>query len=252
MNPPRTPAAIPVLLLLLALLGSTAFRLLRPGSGEIQNGALAEGGGTRSSSGPAVASAEDPGMPAPGTAKHSDRRTVEGDAPPPGPADDRFGAPDPIDGDLPEVIRSQVRALVPAGHSMVAGGHLLADGSREFTVITPKWMELPGGSKQIEMEVELLTLDEAGVKSAGLDTLLTGERKSEQNAEVWTPEELARTMKDIDQAALDSKPRIVTSPGSPAKITLGTAGKASFELGLSANGTADGGFELTTDLKRID
>ena len=182
-----------------------------------------------------------------GPAKHSDRRPRDEDAPEQAPA-----AAGPIDDDAPGLIRSQVRAVVPAGHSMVTGGHRLADGSREFTVITPKWMETAGGAEMIEMEVETLQLDAAGVTAAGLDTLATEDRKSEQNAEVWTPEELARTMKDVDQTALQSKPRVVTTPGSPARITVASQSGAQFELGLSATGSAEGGFELTTDLKRIE
>lgn len=247
-----TTARIPLLLLLFLLLGGfTAFRLLHSGHAERTDGARVHPTEARTASGRA-ASADDKGMPVPGTAKHSVRGSADDEILLSRPSGDGFGLLDPIDGDLPEVIRSQVRALVPAGHSMVTGGHLLADGRREFAVVTPKWMELPGESKQIEIEVELLNLDDAGVKAAGLDTLLTGERKSEQNAEVWTPEELARTMKDVDQTALQSKPRIVTSPGLPATISLGTEPGAKFELEFFAREAADGGFELTTDLKRID
>lgn len=159
---------------------------------------------------------------------------------------------DPIDGESPDVIRSQVRGVVPAGHSMVTGGHPRADGSHEFTVITPKWMETPDGSKLVVMEVELLNLDLAGLKAAGLETLVTGERKSEQNAEVWTPDEVTRTMEPIDMAALQSKPRVIVSPGSPARITVGAEGGAKFELELSATEAVDGGFELVTDLKRVE
>lgn len=135
---------------------------------------------------------------------------------------------------------------------MVTGGHPLADGSHEFAVITPKWLESPDGSKQVEIEVELLNLNAAGLKSAGLETLVTAERTSEQNAEVWTPEEVSRTMEDVDPASLQAKPRVIVSPGSPARITVGSKDGAGFELELSATETADGGFELSTDLKRIE
>ena len=135
---------------------------------------------------------------------------------------------------------------------MVTGGHCLEDGSHEFAVITPKWLESPKGSKQVEIEVELLNLDAAGLTAAGLDTLVTPDRKSEQNAEVWTPEEVARTMKEVDPEALRSKPRVIVSPGSPARITVGGDGGVQFELDLSATETADGGFELSTDLKRVE
>lgn len=157
-----------------------------------------------------------------------------------------------IDGEQPEVTRSQVRATVPVGHSMVTGGHQLPDGTREFAMITPKWMEMPNGGKMVEMEVELLHFDAAGVAGAGLETLVTGDRKSEQNAEVWTPEEVARTMESVNQEAARAKPRVVTSPGSPGRIQMGAGREVRFELELSASEAADGGFDLTSDLKRAD
>lgn len=247
MTPPKSPAGIPVLLLaLLVLLGTTAFWLLRPGERPGNDGPMSGAPEAGSETVAATASADDAPESA-GPAKHSDRRARPGERPEDAPA-----AAGPIDDDAPDLIRSQVRAVVPAGHSMVTGGHRLADGSREFTVITPKWMETAGGAEMIEMEVEMLRLDAAGVTAAGLDTLATEDRKSEQNAEVWTPEELARTMKDVDQTALQSKPRVVTTPGSPARITVASQGGVQLDLGLSATGSAEGGFELTTDLKRIE
>lgn len=182
-------------------------------------------------------------------AKHSERRTNEsGQA----RSESRTDPDHPIDGDSPEVIRSQVRGIVPAGHSMVTGGHPLADGSHDFAVISPSWLETANGSELIDIQVELLNLDAAGLKEAGLDSLVTADRKSEQNAEVWTPEELARTMKEVDVATRQAKPRVIVSPGSPARITVGTEGGLKFELELSATAAANGGFELSTDLKRIE
>jgi hypothetical protein len=49
-----------------------------------------------------------------------------------------------------------------------------------------------------------------------------------------------------------SKPRVVVSPGSPARITVGSDYGVQLELELSAGEAADGGFELATDLKRIE
>jgi hypothetical protein len=46
--------------------------------------------------------------------------------------------------------------------------------------------------------------------------------------------------------------RVIVSPGSPERVTVGSEGGGQFELGLSATETADGGFELATDLKRVE
>ena len=244
-----TPARV---LLSLALLASMAVWLLRPGGQRAGDKPAPGDAGAVPGTAVLAVATDDSGVNPAGGAKHSDRSAREEKGRASSPADDEFGVQEPIHGDSPEVIRSQVRALVPAGQSMITGGHRLEDGRHEFTVISPKWMEMPDGSKQIDVEIQLLNLDDAEVESAGLETLLTGERKSEQNAEVWTPEELARTMKDVNPTALQSKPRIVTSPGSPARITVGAERGAKFELEFSASEAAEGGFELTTDLKRIE
>ena len=248
-KPPTTARILARAVLLIGFLASTAVWLAwRGGPNRAVEPASDPSGGGRSSALP-PATPGDPGTEPAGPGKRSERRSdVEGRA-----RGDGSTAPESaIGSDAPDVIRSQVRGLVPAGHSMVTGGHLLADGSHEFAVVTPKWMEMPNGSKQIEMEVQLLNLDDDEVKSAGLDTLLTGERKSEQNAEVWTPEETARTMKEVEAQALQAKPRVIVSPGSPARMTVGDDGGVQFELELSATEAADGGFELATDLKRIE
>jgi hypothetical protein len=157
-----------------------------------------------------------------------------------------------IDGEKRDVTRSRVRAIVPAGHSMVTGGHLLPDGSREFALITPKWIDLPSGSRMVEMKVEMLHFDPASIAGVGLETLVTGERKSEQNAEVWTPEEVARTMGSERGGSVQAMPKVVTTPNSPGLVRMGAGRKVQFELELSASEAADGGFVLVSDLMRAD
>jgi hypothetical protein len=234
---------------LLTLLVLTTVWLLRRSDKETLDGAVSGEVDAGREPTRAMASADESGTPPAGPGKRSERGTNRaGSARSDGPVDSQ----DPIDGDGPDVIRSQVRAMVPVGQSMVTGGHRLADGSHEFAVITPKWMETPNGSKMIEMEVELLKLDAAALMAAGLETLVSGERKSEQNAEVWTPEELARTMKDVDKAALQSKPRVIVSPGSPARITVGAGRGEQLNLELEASEAADGAFDLKSDLKRVE
>jgi hypothetical protein len=49
-----------------------------------------------------------------------------------------------------------------------------------------------------------------------------------------------------------SNPRVVVFPGSPVRITVGSDDGVQLELELSAGEAADGGFELATDLKRIE
>jgi hypothetical protein len=61
-----------------------------------------------------------------------------------------------------------------------------------------------------------------------------------------------RTKSRLGFRFFQSKPRVVLSPGSPARITVGSDDGVQLELELSADEAADGGFELATDLKRIE
>lgn len=232
---------------LIALLLTTALWWTgRDATGPDRKSSAATGPGDRG--GPVLPSAGKDGPPELAT-KHGDKPR---DPALTGDAKDWSNRGGTIDGELPDVTRSQVRATVPAGHSMVIGGHPLADGTREFAMITPKWIEMPSGSKMVEMEVEMLHFDAEGIADAGLETLLTGERKSEQNAEVWTPEEVARTMESVKAGAARAKPKVVTTPGTPGRVRTGSGGEVQFELELSAGEAADGGFDLSSDLKRVD
>jgi hypothetical protein len=247
-KPPRSPRLLARLLLLIAFLLSTGVWLSQRGDSDDGLKARPE-----RSAGQPTAAGQHPSPAADDSTPRSAGPTKRSDRGRPNEGGDRPNAlGNPSAGDLTDPIRALARGVVPAGHSMVTGGHPLADGSHEFAVITPKWLESPNGSKQVEIEVELLDLDEAGLKSAGLETLVTAERTSEQNAEVWTPEEVSRTMEDVDPASFQAKPRVIVSPGSPARITVGSKDGGGFELELSATETADGGFELSSDLKRIE
>lgn len=245
---PRSPRLLARVLLLIAFLVTAGVWISkRGGSGAGLEASADSRSAPQASARPQPTSAADPSPgPSAGATKRSDRRKA-------GQEGDRPNNPGSLlEGNKAGPIRALARGVVPGGHSMVTGGHLLTDGTREFAVITPKWLESPDGSKQVEIEVELLNLDDAGLKSAGLETLLTEERKSEQNAEVWTPEEVSRTMENLDPATLRSRPRVIVSPGSPARITVASKEGPGFELELSATEAADGGFELSTDLKRIE
>ena len=69
---------------------------------------------------------------------------------------------------------------------------------------------------------------------------------------MWTPEEVARTMESVKAGAARAKPKVVTTPGSPGRVLTGSGGEVQFELELSAGEAADGGFDLSSDLKRVD
>jgi hypothetical protein len=158
--------------------------------------------------------------------------------------------------DLPkaegEVIASSaVHTRIPLGHSMVTGGYVTKDGHHEFVVVTPTWLETPSGEKQIMVKSTVLNVDQEALVSTGLKSLVTGEQKSLQNAEVWTPEDVTRTMSDTKGLNLLSSPSVVITPGSSAQVRIGN-GKASFMLDLEASEAPDGGFELKSEIKRVE
>lgn len=145
---------------------------------------------------------------------------------------------------------SAVHTIIPLGHSMVTGGYQTEDGHHEFVVLTPKWLETPSGKKQIQLETKILNVDQEALLSTGLNSLVTGEQKMQQNGEVWTPEDVAQTLTDTKGLSLISSPSIVVSPGGAAQVRMGND-RTSFALDLTASEASDGGFELKSEIKRV-
>jgi len=146
---------------------------------------------------------------------------------------------------------SAVHTMIPVGHSMVTGGYQTGDGHHEFVVLTPKWLETPSGKKQIMLESRILNVDQEALLSTGLNSLVTGEQKTQQNGEVWTPDDVTRTLTDTKGLNLLSSPSIVVTPGGSAQIRMGSE-KTSFTLDLVASEAPDGGFELKSEIKRVE
>ncbi len=158
--------------------------------------------------------------------------------------------------DLPkaegEVIASSaVHTRIPLGHSMVTGGYVTKDGHHEFVVVTPTWLETPSGAKQIMVKSTILNVDQEALVRTGLESLVNGEQKSLQNAEVWTPEDVTRTLTEPKGLNLLTSSSLVVTPGSSAQVQIGS-GKTSFTLDLEASEAPDGGFELKSEIKRVE
>ena len=160
-----------------------------------------------------------------------------------------------LEADGPEVASSVVHALIPEGKSMVTGGYVTADGSFEFSVVTPQWINNPGGGKAVEMNVKILKVNEEGLARTGLKSLVVPGRKTVQNAEVWSPEDVAKNLDEpVDGVGLTSTPRAIAMPGSPAEISTGSTDAVEgffYSLVIEAKEAAGGGFELTSDIKHV-
>jgi hypothetical protein len=150
-----------------------------------------------------------------------------------------------------EIASAAVHTRIPAGHSLVTGGYQMGDGHHEFVVLTPKWLETPSGKKQIQLESRILNVNEEALLSTGLNSLVTGEQKTIQNADVWTPEDVTRTLTDAKGLNLLSSPSIVVNPGGSAQVQIGNT-QTSFTLDLVASEAPDGGFELKSEIKRVE
>ena len=157
-----------------------------------------------------------------------------------------------IEEDSPEVIRSVVHTVLPAGHSMVTGGHVLANGDREFAVITPKWIDGPAGSpREAILETCVVRMNPQELRDSGLDSLATSETKSSQNAEVWTPGDVEQVTRSPSVDRLTS-PTLSTRPGMPATIRIGTPETGVFQLTLEVVEAADSGSEIKSDMRRVE
>lgn len=157
---------------------------------------------------------------------------------------------------LPEIqgevmASSAVHTRIPLGHSMVTGGYVTEEGHHEFVVVTPTWLETPSGAKQLMVKSTILNVDQEALVSTGLKSLVNGEQKTQQNAEVWDPDDVTRTLTDTKGLNLLSSPSVVITPGSSAQVRMGN-GKASFMLDLVGDKAPDGGFELKSEIKRVE
>lgn len=235
-NPMRSSPSRTVTLILLLLIAVTIWwwqleKVVVPSStghaGTNQNGMQSSPSSTAEENGPPSARGKRPDLPKTGSTT---------------------GLPE-VQGE--EIASSAVHTRIPAGHSLVTGGYQMGDGHHEFVVLTPKWLETSSGKKQIQLESRILNVDEKALLSTGLNSLVTGEQKMQQNGEVWTPEDVTRTLTDTAGLNLLSSPSIVVNAGGSAQVQIGTT-QTSFTLDLVASEAPDGGFELKSEIKRVE
>lgn len=150
-----------------------------------------------------------------------------------------------------ELASSGVHALIPAGHCLVTGGYATGNGRFGFVVLKPTWLELPSGGRQIRVESTILNLDQEALTRTGLDSLVTGEQKTIQNAEVWTPEDVSQTLGGSRGMELVSSPSILTTPGASSSVRMANEW-ISFMLDLEVAEAADGGFEVKSEIKLLE
>ena len=164
-------------------------------------------------------------------------------------AGDEGGLDERLDQDGPDVLSTEVHTLLPAGHSMMTGGFLMADGRRGFAVLTPKWVNSPdGGNRMIEVKARILAVDDKGLAATGLSSLATNDTKLKQNAEIWTPEDVDRSLKPTEGVEFISSPTIMSSPGQEGTISMGSE-STGLRLKLETSEGTDGGFEMKSELK---
>jgi len=117
------------------------------------------------------------------------------------------------------VTTSKVHAVIPEGDSMVTGGHLKADGSREFIVIKPVLVD--NGGTQFLISTSIFKMTAAGLESTGLKSLVTNEEKNEQHAEVWTSEAVEALLRTREGMQMVSRPSVFLKPGATGTIRSG-------------------------------
>lgn len=149
-------------------------------------------------------------------------------------------------------LHSKVETVLSPGQSMVMGGYPTADGRHEFSVITPHWVGTKNGGSQVHFDIKILKLDALGLIDSGLESLVTSERRAEQNAEVWSPEDVAETLENSVGVELTSAPSVYTMPGAPARIQCGADGARDFySMMIEATEGPNGGFHLKSEITRI-
>lgn len=160
---------------------------------------------------------------------------------------------DRLEANGPELINSTVRTVIAEGHSVVAGGYLLADGSREFVVLTPTWTgEQVGGKRAVAVTIKLLKMNQQQVSEADLASLATDETKSRQNAEDWLNEDVEKTLKTVGAEVVMTAPSVTQLAGQKASVSWGSVSGEGFNLDVVTDTAPEGGFNLDFQIKRAE
>lgn len=134
-------------------------------------------------------------------------------------------------------------ADIKRGQSLVTGGYQTADGRNQFTILKPSIISGADGSKQIQIDSNLIAMSRNDTTQSGLDSLATNAKNTLQHAESWEESDVAGTMQMLQNSS-DSEhlgqPKIVVAPGEKFTIQMTSDDQSSYTLSGTADLSLDG------------
>ncbi|MFN0067060.1 MAG: sigma-70 family RNA polymerase sigma factor [Limisphaerales bacterium] len=149
-----------------------------------------------------------------------------------------------------EPFTASVQAVMPPGHTLVAGGWEWSDGRRGLLLITPTAQVSADGGEIVEIEHKTVLVPDALLDELGLGALRTGDAAADAQGvlEPERAEALLKAFEDRGGVEILASPRITTANGRQAGIGL-TGDDIPYAITFDVTPTvnADGQIDLTAE-----
>ena len=153
-----------------------------------------------------------------------------------------------------EALASSLHTRIPKDSSIMTGGYEMKNGKFEFTMITPKKVISPDGTEMVQMKVLSFQLGSEAIYELGLSDLVTDKQDSNQHAEIWSKDEVAKTMSDMPDhdSSITSAPTIITKSSKNFQISMGSKNGESYELTGTAYNVENEETEIKVRIERVE
>jgi hypothetical protein len=147
-------------------------------------------------------------------------------------------------------------AAIGAGQSLVSGGWTFPDGRTGLTMITPKVVTQPDGTSVIELDAKIIAVSPSALESSGLSGLISPNQDAAKAGSSLTPTSdftlALRQLNSAGQVEVMGAPRVTTSLGGQAEISVGNGQGNIFTMQFYPTAGANGALNLDFNLKGSD
>lgn len=153
-----------------------------------------------------------------------------------------------------EALATSLHTRIPKDSSIMTGGYKMKNGRFEFTLITPTKVILSDGTEAIQMKVLSFKLEADATDQLGLSDLVTDKQDSSQHAEIWSKDDVAKTMSDLPnhKSTISSAPTIIAGSSKKFQISNGSNNGESYELTGTAYNVENEETEIKIRIERVE
>lgn len=138
-----------------------------------------------------------------------------------------------------DVLSATVRTVVPPDNVLVMGGYRRADGSHEFTFVTPEIASDGQNRGLIRLSAQVALIPQTAIAGLGMQTLATGVRNTLQHGETWSQADASETLR-APAVQVIGQPSIAADNHSPFELSLGHDENNRYQLQGRASIADDG------------